>query len=515
MRVLAVLMTMLAGLHGVAQAATPEQIAGLIERLGSTDYRERQAAFRELDALGETALPRLKSTAATADSETRCRATELIRRIEQRQTSSRILAPTLVQLDVDNLPIKDAVTHAVMATGFQISTVGNTSKLSDRKVTYHSGKITAWEAMAGFLQAAQLAEWDGVTNVPGLPVPQTATPEGNQQVFFRGNGRMVIAGAGRNAKPTHPVSQFMVYDAAPTALPTFTAGSVRVRALPVGTPISTLVAKADEILIPLQVSTEPKIDWILTPPSVKIAEGIDDHGQRLTASIVGAIPATSDDPEMMVLNNLVLNQMAMAQGLAAPRSQFVGLRLRQGRTATKSLREVTGILALPVRVADELIVVDKPMKAAGATTRGEYGEITLHSIEQTPDGHIKMDLAWVLSPDIQVAQTAAGNQVIMQGNVRFNGAFFIPPAAMTHVGAADGATDCFFGVSLLDGTGARFAIGDIGKPNVTFNTDGLRVRTTLTFRPFKENGEPARLIVKGTHPASVELPFALKDVPVQ
>jgi hypothetical protein len=512
MRIFAVVLTLLAGLDASVRAATPEQIAGLIERLGSADYRERQTAFRELDALGDTALARLKSTAATGDSETRCRAAELVRRIEQRQTSARILAPTLVELNMDNMPIREAVAAAASVTSLPASIVGNTSKLNDRKVSFHSGKVPAWEAMNGFLYAAQMTEWDGVTNVAGLPTPQAPQADGTHQVFFAGNGRMIVRGSGRAVKQNQPMNQIMVYDAAPTALPTFAAGAVRVRALPVGTPVPNLAATSDEILIPLQVSTETKIDWLMTPASVKIADGIDDQGQKLTASVVGAIPATSDDPEMMLLNNMVINQMAIAQGVGSPRSQFVGLRLRKGRTATKTLKEVNGILALPVRVAGELIAIDKPTSAAGTTVRGDHGEITLHSIEQTKEGHFKLDVALLLSPESQTAPMA-GNQPGMPVNVRFNGGFF-PQMAGQGMTPADGA-DEYFGISLLDAKGSRHVIGNVGQPNVTYNTEGIRIRTTLTFRPGKETGEPARLVVKGTHPASVELAFALKDVPVQ
>lgn len=498
----------LAGLASTAGAATPEQIAGLIERLGSGDYRERQAAFRQLDALGEPALERLKSTLANSDSETRSRVAELIRRIEQRQTTARILAPSLVELNINNLSVKDAVTLTATTTNLPVTLVGNAAKANERRVTYHSGRVPAWEAVDGFLRAAQLTEWDGVTNVAGLPAPQAGQVDGNHQVFMAGNGRMVIRGS-RNVRGPQPMNQILVYDGVPPALPTCQAGAVRIRALPVGTPIPNAESQPDELLIPLQVSTETKIDWLMNRPTVKMADAQDEQGQRVTASVIGIGPAATDNPDMVFFNNVLINQMGMMQGPWLGRSQFVGLRLRRGQSVAKTLTEINGVLSLPVRITGELTAISQPLSAAGTLVRTDHAELVLRSVERLEDGPIKMEVSLLLAPEAQPPTTHVQALANGRGN-----AMFLPQLAGQNIALAEGAEE-FYGITLADAKQARFGVSLVGQPNVTYNAEGVRVRATLVFRPGKDSTEPTRLFVRGSYPATVEVPFALKNVTLQ
>ncbi len=514
MRILVILLILLAGLESLARAATPEQIAGLIERLSSTDYRERQAAFRELDAIGESALPSLKTTTVNGDSETRLRAGELIRRIEQRQTSARILTPTLVELNFDNTAIDEVVKAINKATGLPLTVSGNSiAEVNKRKITYHSGKVSVWEAVGGFLCEAKLTEWDGLTVVPGLPAPVPMVNDGTQQVFFRGNGRRQMIMSSGRMKEMPILDKTLIYDGTPVTLPTCSAGAVRVRALPMGTPIPNAIGGADDYLIPMQVSAESKIDWSMAPVSIKTAQAIDDQGRRLNASITGIVPATTDDPDMIFFNNMIIaNQLAIIPGGNAVRNQFVALRIRKGIGIAKSLREVTGTIALPIRVNEELLALEKPMQASGKAVVNDYGEIALHSVEKIQDGQIKLVVALRLSSEVVTSQMSAGNPALFPGNiVRFNGA--VAPQ-MSGERSRDGLTE-FFGLSLSDAKGAKYVVANVPTPTVTYNGDGMRIRATVTFRPGNDAAEPVRLSICGSHPASVEVAFALKDVPVQ
>src|SRR5205085_8054353 len=73
---------LLVGAPGAAEA--PADVEQLVARLGSPAYRERAAATRALDALGEAALDALHRAAKSADPEARRRAGELVERIELR-----------------------------------------------------------------------------------------------------------------------------------------------------------------------------------------------------------------------------------------------------------------------------------------------------------------------------------------------------------------------------------------------------------------------------------------------
>src|SRR5438552_8800625 len=102
-------MTTLAGPGDAPPGASAERLPALIAGLGSGHFREREAASRELDALGEVALDALRQAVHSADPETRRRAADLIERINTRLTTARILAPTLVALNYKNTPLAEAV----------------------------------------------------------------------------------------------------------------------------------------------------------------------------------------------------------------------------------------------------------------------------------------------------------------------------------------------------------------------------------------------------------------------
>src|SRR5436309_12935452 len=65
------------------RAATAQEIARLIEELGSKKFRQREEAAQALEALGEQALDALRQAAAKSDDpEVRFRAERLLTRLE-------------------------------------------------------------------------------------------------------------------------------------------------------------------------------------------------------------------------------------------------------------------------------------------------------------------------------------------------------------------------------------------------------------------------------------------------
>src|SRR5262249_16764177 len=74
------------------------RIEKLIRSLGSGAYAEREAAARELDALGERALGPLRKAAGTGDLEGRKRAALLAAGIERRIARATVLIPRKVRL---------------------------------------------------------------------------------------------------------------------------------------------------------------------------------------------------------------------------------------------------------------------------------------------------------------------------------------------------------------------------------------------------------------------------------
>src|SRR5438132_13652747 len=78
-------------------AASAEKISKLIEKMGSSEFEDREEAQKQLDAIGEEALDALKKATSNEDTEIRRRAEELGKKIERRTESRQVLRPTQVE----------------------------------------------------------------------------------------------------------------------------------------------------------------------------------------------------------------------------------------------------------------------------------------------------------------------------------------------------------------------------------------------------------------------------------
>src|SRR2546430_1370954 len=74
----------LCGVVGASAPPPEAEVARLIRQLGSNSFREREAATRRLEAIGEPALGRLRRAAQADDAEVRRGSRELVAAIERR-----------------------------------------------------------------------------------------------------------------------------------------------------------------------------------------------------------------------------------------------------------------------------------------------------------------------------------------------------------------------------------------------------------------------------------------------
>src|SRR5262245_17673908 len=81
-----------------ADTAKPQQIDILIAQLGSSRFQDREKASQALDAMGEAALPALRNAARSGDAEVARRSEKLLRDINKRLETARLLAPKRVHL---------------------------------------------------------------------------------------------------------------------------------------------------------------------------------------------------------------------------------------------------------------------------------------------------------------------------------------------------------------------------------------------------------------------------------
>jgi hypothetical protein len=151
-------------------APDDKAIARLIEQLGSDTFEDREAAQKALDAIGAPALKALQEASKAGDAEVRKRAAALAERISTRAVTAEVLAPKMVHLVYKNTPIKEAIADFEKKAGVPFNLIDPKEKLKDKKITLDTGKVTFWQALEKFCDAAGLVEADPSTLEP-VPFP--------------------------------------------------------------------------------------------------------------------------------------------------------------------------------------------------------------------------------------------------------------------------------------------------------------------------------------------------------
>lgn len=498
---------------------TPERVAQLIKRLGSNQFRERAAATRALDSLGEAALDALKQAACSDDLETRQRATELIQAIEFRLATARILAATPVEFDYQNTPLPEAVADLAKRTGFPV-VLHDPAALARRRVTAGTnGKVDFWQALALFCRKADLHEWDGIAPLPAGGNQPTAHPGVAQgQIIMQGNVRVFRRQVVNAPTPTVGAGgPVRLLDGPAADLPVYLAGAVRVRALPPGSPLPQVAPAPTDLIVPLLITPEPKLAWA-NVPALKITRALDEFGDPLAVLTLPPVPAGEEENVVVLGNGMIVNNGRQLQGPAGA----TAVRLRRGERVPKRLRELAGRVTAPVRVAETLMTVEQPLKAAGRAIQGPLGAVLkLDEVVTGENGSIKVRAELQLPPEIHPgARLADGNvpmpfpmpmgrramqQVVIAGNVGM--------IQNVSGNSPDGGAD-FLGVALFDAQGHKFAV-ELNNHTLTANNQGLVQQFTVTYHPTSAvAGEPVKLTFTGSRPTTVEVPFVLRDVPL-
>jgi len=467
-------------------AADEARIGKLIAQLGSASFTEREEATRTLEGIGLPALAALKQAAQSNDFETRQRAEALVARLEKLQESARLLAPTRVTLRFTDTPLPQAVAELARQSKQMVTLGGDLTKLNGRSVTLDARETPFWEALAQFCAAARLVEAATVS----APIPPPGT-----------NRRRPASGV---VSPHQAARQIVLVDGQPAALPTHHAGAARLRALPAGTHLLTNQPKgAGEILFALGLGLEAQVP-LQRIINVRIDQATDEHGQALT--VLAANPAPAADPDAPIfLGNLNGRPQAIAS--TAGQTQLP-IRLKAGAQPAKRLKELTGLVALEIRTPPEpVMTMDDILKAAGKTVKGaQGGALTVREVTTQDDGQVRIKVELDQPPETNQPNAQAGG-IQMQGNVIFGG--------MVRIG--DNSLGGLFGrlgLSLVDGKGEPFSLAGHQTHQVRINNNQVTHETTLLFKPQAGQGAPAKLIYTATRPATVEIPFTLKDVPL-
>jgi hypothetical protein len=481
--VLPALLLALGAAGPLAAADRAADVARLVGRLGSSFFAERQEAARALDAVGGPALPALRAAERGPDPEVRRRARELVRRIEQREETARVLRPQTVRLVYKDTPLREALTDFSRKAGAQVGLRGGGALT--RRVTLDTGEATYWEALARFCAAARLRE-------AALPAPNSAERE---LIARGGGGRRVLFLDRRGRVPQVPENAVWLEDGEARPVPTCQAGALRVRLLPPNAGAGAVRATGD-LLVWLEVQPEPRFGWE-SLALLRVDRVLDDRGRELPrpAPHIGGLADARELVEEVILVTDGEMSLPTNQGL-----RQVMMTLRLGDRPCPRLRELRGSVAAWVRPpAEPLVEVGAALKATGKSVRGRDGTVLkVNQVETEADGLCRLRVT--VTPPPPVSDLIPPGARVRWIDRRTRGRVLLSPKA----------ADQPFALLEEGGRPLPLAAGEY-----VVDADGQARSYTLTFRPARDQarvGPGARLVYRGRRTAFVEVPFVFKDV---
>lgn len=522
--------------------ANEPAIHELIKKLGSSKFAERERAAKQLEAIGERALQALRDVAKSADAgqaadlETTRRAAEILRRLEEKISNAKILAPRRLRLNIKDASVLDAIKELEKLSGYAIQIQGDRNALASRRITLDTGETTFWEALDQLCQKGGLVESNQQpapmppsirsqprpapilpVKPPARPVPPPVLNKVQLQAPVAIAAVDVVELPAVPARPARPIqakpvpapvqiqaapvqlrrariqpiypapatNQIQVMPGKPSPVPTSYAGAVRVRAF------TEASSQKGEAIIRLDASAEPRLQNFSLSSSPRIDRAIDDEGQTLTFVM---------DPAQFA--NTGLNN---PYGVSLPRQARIQFKV--GDKRSESLKELSGSLtAQAVMPTETLVSVPDIMQAAGKTAKGADGaSLTVASVQKQANGDIQVQ---VRMENIPGQNPFGANGIVIQqiqinvqggGNVVIGGMPLNPNSGMP---------------VLVDKAGKSFSLVNIPNRRLQVNNGMMSQEASLVFRPNAGQGDPDRLILTGQRTATFAVPFSFKNVPL-
>lgn len=449
------------------------EAAQLVEKLGSSEFAEREAASKRLNELGVLALDDLRAACKSENPEVADRAKELVGKIERRVASERALAPTVVELDATDTPLDAVLAMLSKQTGCEVVLGGlKPDALAAKKITIATGKVPFWAAVLKVCDTAdlQIAGASGFLAPGAMPYFGKLNKGTTVRVATDGN-RAVVLEARDGAKKR----------------PSSVHGAVLVEALEV--PRGVIVPGSAAVL---QLWPEPKIAWQAVA-NLKVTKAIDADGHKLTPDMT--LPPRFSGSEGLGGSN---RDGIAPNGRFNPNVRQALVKFKPGEERPKLARELTGAAYGLVRADVEPLatVTLDPQKTVTVTGKGDV-ELTA-VIRKDAKGTMFADVTLSFPPlTVEPARTSDE----------------LPGVKPTTTG-----NRTVIGVRVTDATGAAFELGLVDQTGQSdFDRNGRRIVAKLTLEVVvAKDGPtvPAKVVFWGTTVKQVEVPFSLKDVPL-
>jgi hypothetical protein len=494
-------LTLLCCAVSLAEPAAPvdrRDVARLIAELGSKHYKARQAATQALERLGESALALLQEAKEAENPEIRHRAEQLVEQIKREVESARLLEPMRLELAEKDVPLHQVVADLAARSGFSLQLGSLEPGAKERKVTVDTGETTFWEAFDQLTEKAGLVErGELLGNLMG-----DNGPGGNRVLRVRMQGGLLVVPDGTVTTANSRSQALVLVPGEATRRPTWYAGAVRIRAVPLP---RDLRPNARETLVLLEASPQPGLSWLgLVGDRVDVArDGAGRHLEPVALAEGEGIPGA-----------LVLQNKFVARRTENERTvldlRYRPIRLKSASRASGVLAELKGVLTAQVQTPPEpRLTVDHLLQAGGKTVRGAKGEVLkLLQVSQQPDGSCRIHIDFE-DPAGTVDQIFAG----LPGR---RGAMMVRARQVFVNNGAGLVTDPRFAESnwsVVDKSGQPLRL--VGRQDNFFRGgNGVRYETTLTYASRNGQSSADKLVYSSRRTVPIDIPFTLHNVPL-
>lgn len=433
---------------------------GMIERLGSPRYAEREAATSALEKLGPTAFPALKAARNDQDPEVKNRVTLIHDSIER----SLLTRPTVVHLDARRYTVAELADKLSECQGIPIG-VGDSADLALpalARASLNLGKaedIEVW-ALMNRLGLTYQWEFEAANDFGRPPVRRAAAVK----LVPRPAGEIRTSDAG----PFQVVLNQARYAA---ENPVLFEGPGRNRSTNFRT------GGDPSTVIPMEIQAEPRLSLQPTG-TIRVAEATDDAGRSHSGSLRGELDLT----------NLNLTDRAVSNAR-------VQLRFRTGEAVPRTLKRLRGTIQVAVEarrlepilipIPDQAHPEQRPVSFGGATV--QVHGLTTRAF--APKGACTLDLTVRRDGWSLVAGGGRGRMGQFVGQVVL----------------ADAIWD---NLEIVDAAGKPFRVGP--PRTLAAESDGVHVQLEVT--PRNEAGVPNDVRFYGSIRTTVEIPFDFHNV---
>jgi hypothetical protein len=476
------------------EKAVAEQAARLVGELGSDDFDARERAAQQLEALGPAAGPALRQAMTNSDPEVRRLALRVAEKLARRMEAAEVLEPKRLRLVYRDVPLNVAAADFTRATGAPLQLDG---VKGDRKITLDTGYTTFWDAYDKFCAAAGLSEKVFETPADSGTVNEMYGGPWGRRRMIMWNGRMPQQQ--EDIIPALSNGQFVLTEAKQPPRSHYQAGALRFRTLPGGMAMGRYSSvKGDkELIFGVEILPEPSLAWERVQ-TIRVTRAVDDQGQLLDVGHVtnGAEPPPSDFDDMVFYSGDYPGRTTHNGG------QRVPLRLTLGRKSSKALKELSGVATIKMQTTTQAIAtIDRVMEANGKSVKGSDGSFLKVVEVKAEEGgkvriHVKIDQAQDENPN-------------PWGGWGWRG--------MMWPGMGGGGENADSAVStgnlvLFDARGNLVRL--LSKEQIPDETGNGNEEYYFVYQVPRGAPEPAKLVLQGRRPVTIDVPFTLKDVPL-